>query len=64
MNEVENEDNTTILTEQTQKGQLEGNISPPYLERLALEKPVAPSKKSIETKLKNLCVKIPLLQST
>ena len=34
----------------------------PYLERLALEKPFVLSEYNIETKLKNLCVKIPLPQ--
>ena len=48
MNEVENEDNTVVLTEQTQKGQLEDNRAPPYPERLALERVVAPSENSIE----------------
>lgn len=61
VNEATNEDNATILIEKTQKGQLEDNRAPPYPERLALERPISPSKNSIETKLKNLCVKIPLL---
>ena len=63
MNEAENEDNVVLLTQQTQKGQLEGNRAPPYPERLALERLVAPFENNIETKLKNLCVKIPLLQA-
>ena len=63
MNEAANEDNTAIFIEQTQKGQLEDKRAPPYPERLALERSVVPFENSIETKLKNLCVKIPLLQA-
>ena len=62
-NEATNENNVIVLIEQTQKGQLEDNWAPSYPERLALEKPVIPFKNSIETKLKNLCVNIPLLQA-
>ena len=58
-----NEDNTYVLTELPQKEQLKVNRAPPYPERLALEKLVVPPEYSIETELKNLCVKIPLLQA-
>ena len=61
MHKAANEDNVVVLIEKTQKGQLEGNIAPPYPERLALERPVVPSKNNIEIELKKLCVKIPLL---
>lgn len=37
--------------------------TPPYLERLALEKPVAPPEFHLEAELRNLCVKVPLLQA-
>ena len=56
-----NEDNTSILTELPQKEQLKFNRVPPYPERLDLEKLVVPPEYNIETELKNMCVKIPLL---
>ena len=37
--------------------------SPPYPERLAIEKPVVSTEFNLEAKLKNLCVRIPLLQA-
>jgi hypothetical protein len=49
VNEAANEDNVVVLIEQTQKGQFKGNKAPPYPERLSLERPVVPSKNSIET---------------
>ena len=49
VDEAKNENNAAALNEQTQKGQLEDNQAPPYLERLALEKPVVPFENSIET---------------
>lgn len=60
---VLNKDNIPILTEQPQKEQSEVTRTPPYPERLALEKPIVPSEYNIETKLENLCVKIPLMQA-
>ena len=63
VDEATNENNTAPLNEHIQKGQLEDNRAPPYLERLALEKPIVPFENNIETKLKNLCIKIPLLQA-
>ena len=35
----------------------------PYPERLAIEKPIAVSEFNLEAELKNLCVRIPLLQA-
>ena len=49
VNEASNEDNVVVLIEQNQKGLLEDNIAPPYLERLALERPIVPFENSIET---------------
>ena len=56
--ETINRDQPTI---QTRKAQAPKN--PPYLERLAIEKPVAVPKFNLEAELKNLCVQIPLLQA-
>ena len=36
--------------------------NPPYAERLAIEKPILPEN-DLEVQLRNLCVKIPLLQA-
>ena len=36
---------------------------PPYLERLALEKPVAPPEFDLESELRNICIKVPLLHA-
>lgn len=63
VDEATNENNAAALKEQTQKGQLEDNQAPPYPEILALENPIVPFENNIETKLKNLCIKIPLLQA-
>ena len=40
---VLNKDNIHVLTEQPQKEQSQGTRTPPYPERLALEKPIVPS---------------------
>ena len=61
--EATNENNVVALNEQNQKGQLEDNPTLPYPERLSLEKPIVPLEDNIETKLKNLCIKIPLVQA-
>ena len=49
VNKVAKEDSIVVLTEQTQKGQLEDNRAPPYPERLALERLVVSLENSIET---------------
>ena len=56
--EIVNRDQPTI---QTRKAQAPKN--PPYPERLAIEKPIAVSEFNLEAELKNLCVRIPLLQA-
>ena len=57
LGEIEKEKETIIRnqpTTQTRKVQAPKN--PPYLERLAIEKPVAAPEFNLEAELKNLCV--------
>ena len=56
--ETVNRDQPTIQTRTTQAFK-----NPPYLERLAIEKPIVVPEFNFEAELKNLCVRIPLLQS-
>ena len=56
--EIVNRDQPTIQT-----GKAQAPKNPPYLERLAIEKPVVVPKFNLEAELKNLCVRIPLLQA-
>jgi hypothetical protein len=45
------------------KEQSQSSKLPPYLERLNLEKPIISSEFDFLAKLKNVCIKIPLLQA-
>jgi hypothetical protein len=47
----------------SQKEQLLQSNQPPFPERLALEKPITPFEFDLMSELKNLCIKIPLLQA-
>ena len=42
---------------------IQEQIIPPFLERLVIEKPVVHPEYDILNELKNICVKIPLLQA-
>ena len=63
----ENKNTTSPILLQEQQRELKNSIqlsrTPPYPERLALEKPIVPPEFDIEAELRNLCVKIPLLQT-
>ena len=62
LEEAEKEKETvTQLIIQTRTSQASKN--PPYPERLAIEKPIAVLEFNLEVELKNLCVRIPLLQA-
>ena len=56
-------ENTTISRNQPiiQTGQFQAPKTPPYPERLAIEKLVVSPKFNLEVELKNICVQIPLL---
>ena len=64
MGEAEKEKETVNRDQPTiQIGKSQAPKNPPYSERLAIEKPIVVPEFNLEDELKNLCVRIPLLQA-
>ena len=62
-----NNSTPVVLDSTTESSQVKSGLgntlqNPPYPERLAIEKPIMPES-DLEVQLRNLCVKIPLLQA-